>query len=214
MTGNFNKIFGLSLVLAGSFIALWATSHPWGTIAGPEVGGSTQWAFSHTCHFLGGFFASIGLLGLLGRQFDGAGKLEQAGFFITFVGTLMYTATGVITAFIWPLLADHAPQMTELSGPIFSPPHPVIAITALAFSLGFSLLFIALARAGLLSKISAAIFVAGALLLVPPPPPLSQVPWVIFPIGGLVLGIGVIRIGTIVLTGFEDRQLTVDVVPD
>ena len=43
------------------------------------------------------------------------------------------TGTGVITAFVWPIFAEHAPGLTELSGPIFSPPHPVIGITAVLY---------------------------------------------------------------------------------
>lgn len=201
MKTRLNSVYGLSLLVAGCSVALWTLVHPWGTIAGPEVGASGRWALSHTFHFLGGFFGSIGLLGLAQRQTGAVTRLERTGFFIAFAGTVMFTATGVITAFVWPLLATHAPAVTELSGPIFTPPHPVIGITALAFSLGYILLSVALARAGVISKASAAVFVIGALLLVPPPPPLSPVPWLFFPLGGLLVWIGLVSVGLAVRSG-------------
>ena len=199
MTARLDKLYRLSFVLAGVSVALWTTTHPWGTIVGPEVGGSTRWLISHTFHFTAGLFASVGLLGLNQRLAE-APRLEGAGFVIAFLGSVMFTGTGVITAFLWPIFAQHAPALTELSGPIFTPPHPVIGITALLFSIGFLLLWVALARQGALSKAIAALACLGALLLVPPPPPLSPVPWVVFPVGGILFGLGLLRLASLVPT--------------
>ena len=207
MSRQINSYFGLSLVASGCCVALWAICHPWGTVAGPEVGASSQWAWSHTFHFLGGLFGSFGLLGLAGRQLRVGTRFERAAFLIAFAGTVMYTATGVITAFVWPILAEHAPMMTEASGPIFSPPHPVIGITALVFSLGFILLAITLDRAKILNRLWTAALIVGALLLIPPPPPLSSVPWALFPVGGLLFGIGVVGIGLAIWRGRVPTQI-------
>ena len=200
MTDRLQRAYGFALVIAGISVALWTTVHPWGTIAGPEVGGSGRWMASHTFHFLGGFFGSLGLLGLVHRQ-AGAGGLERTGFIVAFIGAVMFTGTGIITAFVWPIMAEHAPVLTELSGPIFTPPHPVIGITALLFSVGFILLWISLARQGLLSKALAGAGVLGALLLIPPPPPLSPVPWIVFPAGGVLFGVGLVALGGLVGRG-------------
>ncbi len=204
MTDRLNRAYGVSFLVAGCAAALWTLVHPWGTIAGPEVGGSTQWAVSHTFHFVAGFFASIGLLGLAQRQ-SGAGRLERVGYLTAFAGTVMFTGTGIVTAFIWPLLANNAPALVELSGPFFSPPHPVIGITALGFSVGYILFGVALANADVIPKGAAAILVIGALFLLPPPPPLSPVPWLLFPVGGLFVGIGFISIGLAIRSGRVER---------
>lgn len=193
MIDPLEKLYRVSFVLAGASIALWTMIHPWGTIAGPEVGGSTRWLVSHTFHFTGGLFASVGLLGLHGRL-GRANRLEGLGFLIAFLGAVLFTGTGVITAFIWPIFAEHAPVLTELSGPIFTPPHPVIGITAVFFSIGFLLLWVALARQGVLAKAVAGAACLGALLLVPPPPPLSPIPWVVFPMGGILFGVGLVSL--------------------
>lgn len=198
------KLYEASFVLAGVSLALWTTIHPWGTIAGPEVGGSTRWLISHTFHFTGGLFASIGLLGLHQRLAGGT-RLEGVGFMTAFVGAVMFTGTGVITAFVWPIFAEHAPMLTERTGPIFSPPHPVIGITAVLFSLGFVLLWVALARQGTLAKGVAGAASLGALLLVPPPPPLSPVPWIIFPIGGVLFGVGLVSLAPLIARSQQAR---------
>lgn len=200
------------MVVAGCSVALWTLLHPWGTVAGPEVGASGRWAISHTFHFLGGFFGAIGLLGLARRQ-TGAGALERIGFFVAFAGTVLFTGTGLITAFVWPVLATNAPALTELSGPFFSPPHPVIGVTALAFSVGYIMLALALSIAGVISRTAAAALVVGALLLIPPPPPLSPVPWIFFPLGGLLFGIGLVAIGLSVRSGAAPDEPPVPVVP-
>lgn len=200
-SSNLRTVCGVAMLLAGLSVALWAITHPWGTIAGPEVGASGRWMVSHTFHFLAGFFASIGLLALAPRQFADSSRLERVGYLTAFIGSVMFTGTGIITAFVWPLLAANAPQLVELSGPFFSPPHPIIGITAIAFSLGYILLAVALARAGILSRAVAAMTVVGAVLLVPPPPPLSPVPWLIFPVGGALLGIGIAALGLAIRSG-------------
>lgn len=200
MASRLSGMGGLSLIVAGCSVALWTSVHPWGTVAGPEVGGSGQWALSHTFHFLGGLFASLGLLGLVHRL-GAANRLERAGFYTAFVGAVMFTGTGVITAFLWPIFAEHAPALTELNGPLFSPPHPVIGITAVLFSAGFIMLWIGLARRGVLSRGVVGLGVAGAAMLIPPPPPLSPVPWIVFPIGGILFGIGLVALGQAMRTG-------------
>lgn len=193
------SLCGIAMLLAGLSVALWTLTHPWGTIAGPEVGGSGRWMISHTFHFTAGLFASVGLLALAPRQFGQVSNLERVGFLVAFAGSVMFTGTGVITAFVWPILATQAPALVELSGPFFSPPHPIIGITAVTFSLGYILLAAALARAGLISRGIAAVTALGAVLLIPPPPPLSPVPWIVFPTGGVLFGIGLAAL-TVVVT--------------
>lgn len=155
---------------------------------------------SHTFHFTAGLFASVGLLALAPRQFGRVSTFERVGFLVAFVGSVMFTGTGVITAFVWPILATHAPALVEVSGPFFSPPHPIIGVTAVTFSLGYILLAAAFARQKLISRGMAAATALGAALLIPPPPPLSPVPWVFFPMGGVLLGIGLVALRGVVTT--------------
>lgn len=201
-TSKVRSLCGLSLVLAGISVALWPLTHPWGLFAGAEVGRSGQWMVAHTFHFLAGLFGLLGLLGFVEREVKTAGTLERVGFVTAFVGTILFASTGVFTAFLWPVLARDAPHLTELQGPFFSPPHPLILITAISYSLGYILLGIALWRVHAIAQWGALALVVGAFLLMIPPAPLSPLPWVVFPTGGALFGVGVVALGLALRSAF------------
>jgi len=119
-----------------------------------------------------------------------AGPLERAGFALAFVGTILFAGTGMFTAFLWPVIARDAPHLAELSGPFFTPPHPMIVVTSLSYAIGHMLFGFALARAGAIATWGAASLVLGGAMLLVPPTPLSPLPWIVFPAGGVVFGIG------------------------
>ena len=194
---------GAALILAGVSVSLWTLTHPWGSVAGAEVGGSTQWMLSHTFHFLAALFGLFGLLGLVEREFGSAGPVERWGFIIAFAGTTLFAATGAFTAFAWPILAHNAPALVEANGPFFTPPHPLIVTTAALYSIGHAVLALALAQRRVLPALGATAIVVGGVLLLIPPPPLSPLPWVVFPIGGVMFGAGLAMLGMVVRRGMH-----------
>jgi len=197
-----NELSGVAFVLAGISIALWTLVHPWGSFAGAEVGQSSQWVASHTFHFLAAVFGGFGFLGLVDREVTRASSFERAGFLVAFLGVLVFAGTGVITAFVWPILARLAPSVVAVDGPFFQPPHPVIVASIVTYFGGHLLLGIALLRAGAVSIWVGACVIAGALLLAVPPAPLSPIPWPVFPLGGVVFGLGLVGIGLGLRSGF------------
>lgn len=190
-------------MLAGISVALWPLIHPWGSFAGAAIGQSGQWMMAHTFHFLAAGFGLVGLLGFVEREVAAAGRFERTGFVIAFAGTILFAGTGMFTAFLWPVLARDAPQLTELNGPFFSPPHPIILITTITYSLGHILFGVALARAGALAVWGAVSLGLGALLLMIPPAPLSPLPWLVFPTGGVLFGIGLAALGLAMRMSFR-----------
>lgn len=187
---------GTAFILAGVSLALWPALHPWNQLAGAEVGQSTAWLLSHTFHFLAGFFALLGLAGLAARPRTApVSRLAVIAFAVAFTGAALFTATGVFTAFLWPTLAAHAPATVEITGPFFTPPHPLIGITSLVFCAGFALLAVALRREGTLSLAASATLASGALLLVIPPPPITPAPWFLIVAAGAVFGAGLALLG-------------------
>jgi hypothetical protein len=191
----FSTLVGFMLMLAGVSVALWPVTHPWGTFVGPGVARTGQWVLAHTFHFLAGVFGLFGLLGLIDRQVRSAATFERLGFTVAFFGTILFASTGVFTAFVWPLLARDAPHLTEAHGPFFMPPHPVILVTSFAYSIGWALLATALMRAHVVRSWAAIVIVIGALLLLVPPAPVGPLPWVVFPIGGVLFGAGMVGLG-------------------
>lgn len=201
----FHALSGFMLMMAGVSVALWPLTHPWGTFVGPEVARTGQWMLAHTFHFLAGLFGLLGLLGLIDRQVRSSSTLERVGFAVAFVGTILFASTGVFTAFLWPVLAQHAPALTEPHGPFFMPPHPTILVTSLLYSTGYALLAVALGRAGVVERWAVVSTVVGALLLLVPPAPLGPLPWVAFPLGGVLFGAGLVGLGHAVFGGLESR---------
>lgn len=191
---------------AGACIALWTVLHPWDQLTGPEAARSGSWLASHTFHFLAGAFSCAALPLALGARrewfADALGRISLA---VAFVGSALFTGTGVFTAFLWPTLAEHSPMLVEASGPFFSPPHTLILITGLLFTFGYVFLAIALRRQRVLSTPRAVVLGAGFLLLLVPPPPLAPVPWVTFVVAGLVAGAGLVALGGAVMRAGELR---------
>ena len=150
---------------------------------------------SHTFHFLAAAFGLIGLLGFSHRQFTVARPFERAGFILAFIGTMLFAGTGMFTAFLWPLIARTAPHMVELSGPFFTPPHPMVVITTLTYSIGHMLFGVALSRAGVIAAWGAVALVLGGAMMLAPPAPLSPLPWIVFSLSGVVFGTGLAALG-------------------
>jgi hypothetical protein len=198
-----HSLCGIALMLSGASVALWPLTHPWGTFTGAVIGQSQQWMVAHTFHFLAGAFGLLGLLGFVERQVTVASTFERFAFVLAFLGTMLFAATGLFTAFLWPVLARNAPALTELQGPFFSPPHPLILITTISYSMGYILLAIALLRTHAMAKWGALLLMAGAFLMMIPPAPLSPLPWVVFPVGGVVFGSGLAALGLVVRNGFR-----------
>ena len=189
------KTTGSFLILSGICVALWPVTHPWGALAGAETGSSARWVVSHTFHFLAAILGCAGLIGFADREMNSAGLIERAGFGIAFAGTILFAATGVFTAFLWPVLATHAPHLVDLEGPFLSPPHPVTVATRVLYSGGHIVLGAALMRERVIGRAGGVALIAGALLLLIPTQPLSSVPWLVFPIGGLLFGLGLATLG-------------------
>jgi hypothetical protein len=184
-----------AFVLAGASLVLWGALHPWDGLTGPESGASTQWMIAHSFHFLSGLALLGALAGLAVLRMPVATRFGTAAAGVWFVGAALWAGTGMITAWVWPMLAVHAPQITLANGPVFSPPHPLLVVTNLTFSLGMALVAVAMLRAGALPLSAAACLVLGAVVLVVPPHPIGPAPWAMFVAGAVLAGVGTAWMG-------------------
>jgi hypothetical protein len=180
---------------AGASLVLWATLHPWDHLTGAAVGQTPQWIAAHTFHFLSGLLLLGAIAGFAVLRLRTATRFGTIAAAVWFAGSALWTGTGMITAYVWPTLAAHAPAMTEASGPIFSPPHPLIVVTNLLFALGMVLTAIAMARAGLIAVPGAACLAVGGASILVPPHPIGPAPWAAFVTGAVLAGIGTAWIG-------------------
>lgn len=188
---------GAALALAGVSFALFLVLHPYGQLAGAEAARQPTWIPAHTFHFLGALFSLFGLVGL-GRLLNGRlGRAGRLGLLLAFVGMAMFTGTGMITAFLWPVIADYAPGFVAADGPMFQEPLAARTIesTYVLLVLGFGLLGVAIGRTGLLPRAAGWLLVLGIVLFSAPVQPFGPLPWEARLSGALVFGAALIWLG-------------------
>lgn len=187
---------GLAAILGGATIAAFVLLHPWDRFVGAEVGGSAAWQRAHTLHFVGAALSLFGLLGLFAFQRERLGKLGLFGFLVAFLGQTMFVGTGMITAFVWPMVARQAPEAVELGGAMFSAPALYsMSLTAVLVIAGYLLFGVATLRAGLLPRWGTVVLMMGAVAGMVPPHPLGPMPWAGLVLGGVLFGVGSVSLG-------------------
>jgi hypothetical protein len=193
------RLSGLASIAGGCCLAGFVLVHPWDQLLGAQIARTARWQMAHTLHFVGAAFALLGLLGIFARQREQLGSFGLVGFVLSFIGNAMFLGTGMITAFIWPMLAVHAPATVEPGGALFCWPHSVMAfaLTAVMLSTGYVLFGIAMVRAGVFPRLSILMLVIGAILGMLPPHPIGALPWGGLVLGGVMYGAALVWLGSI-----------------
>ena len=114
------KLFGLDLIGAGIVTALfWLLALPFESFAGPDVPSHALFVPGQWLHVIGAVLAVFGYTGLYLSQREVSGRLGLIGFYIAIIGALFFFADGIIALITFPVLAEHAPALTEAAGPMF-----------------------------------------------------------------------------------------------
>lgn len=191
------RLNGISCIIGGVFLAAFVLIHPWDQLLGAASALTIRWRLAHTFHFLGAAFALLGLPGLYLQQRAALGWFGLVGFILSALGTAMFLGTGMVTAFIWPMLAVYAPACVEPGGPIFSSTISATAfvLTALVLAGGYTAFGVATLRAGVLPRLYILALVVGAILGMLPPHPVGPLPWWALVLGGVLYGAALARLG-------------------
>jgi hypothetical protein len=199
--GELVRWSGVANVLGGACLAAFVLAHPWDRFVGAAVARTPEWRIAHTLHFAGAALVLLGLTGLYARERERLGALGLVGFVGAFLGTAMFVGTGMITAFVWPMVAERAPAAVASDGAMFSPPALLaFSLTAFTVSIGYVLFGIALLRSGRVPRPATALLVVGALMGMVPPQPLGAMPWAGLVLGGVLYGAGSGWLGYVVWT--------------
>jgi hypothetical protein len=175
------------LTIGGFVLLLW----PIGGFFGSTHAQHPLWVPAHLLHLLGALLTLFGLLGLFADQAPRLGRLGLLGFGMAFAGTALFVGTGVLTAFIWPVLAAHAPHTLEPDGALFvQPAATLFLLTGLTLIPGYLLLGFALLRAGTGPRTGALLLMIGIVLAIAPPEPVGPLPWFSLVLGGVAFGAG------------------------
>jgi len=197
--GRAHRHSGAALVLSGVAFALFMLLHPYDQLAGTHGPHSGTWIPSHTFHFVGALLALFGLLEVRDRWLSDTSWKGKLAFGTAFTGTAMFVGTGMITAFLWPAIAEHAPSFVASDGPMFTDvlASGAITVTYILLVVGYVSLAVVLRRAGLISIIDTLLLIVGVLLFSAPVEPLGPAPWILRVAGGIVFGAGLARLGLV-----------------
>lgn len=187
---------GLLLVLGGVSLAAFVLVHPYNQLAGEHAMHHARWIPAHTLHFLGALLALFGLFALYVRDLARS-RLGILAFVLAFVGTTMFAGTGLITAYLWPMMATHAPEIVEGDGAVFTDRLSAL-VTAAPYALmvpGYILIAVLGWRGGWMPRLDAVLLVAGVLLFAAPVDPVGPAPWIARVAGGVLFGGGLAWLG-------------------
>jgi hypothetical protein len=192
------RMSGLACILGGICIIVFVLIHPWDRLVGAANALDPRWQLAHTLHFVGAIFAVLGLPGLYAHQREQLGTPGLIGFALSLLGTAMFLGTGMITAFIWPMLALCAPDTVELDGGLFGGLGALtFLMTSATMMVGYVLFGAVMLRIGAMPRLGIVMLVAGAIFGMLPPHPLTALPWAGMVLGGVFYGVGLAWLGAV-----------------
>ena len=158
---TFVRWSGAGLVLAGVLV-LPVVGHPDIFETGfVEASRGAFWAPGHAAGLLVAVLSLLGLAGLAARHGERLGRLGAVGAVLTVAGLVMTASLAALEAFAFPVLAEEAPALLDLDGPLLgSVTVRAAGGLALLWLVGLAVVGVAVERAGVLPR------GAGALLAV------------------------------------------------
>jgi hypothetical protein len=197
--GLLMRLQGVACILGGICLAAFVLIHPWDQLLGAPIAQTLRWRSAHSLHFVGAAFTLLGLPGLFAQQRALLSRVGIGGFVLSFLGNAMFLGTGMITAFIWPMLALYAPICIGVGGPIFGSSTSLLAfaLTAMLVISGYLLFGFASLRAGVLPRAAVLTLTVGAILGMLPPHPVGALPWWVLVLGGVLYGVALVWLGAI-----------------
>jgi hypothetical protein len=171
------RVSAVSLTLSGIVVAILLLLHP--SILDRPVGDVVRdtdvWQPLHVAFALMFPLAFIGASGLVALHGDKLRTLGRVGLVCSFAGAIGGAGLGTVEALAFPVLAERAPDVLELQGPLFTSwPFIVIIILTVGWVLGLAIIGIAAARvavfpraAGVLLAVSATAYLALGFPFVP-----------------------------------------------
>jgi hypothetical protein len=122
-----------------------------------------QWFVLNVAALVMALLLPLVLVALYAVQAEAVGKVGLTGFLSAFFGSLLYSGLQFDESFVWPVLAEEAPSLLALQGPMFSNLNFASAYLAMGvmFILGWIVFGVATYRAGVLSRSGGALLAIG-----------------------------------------------------
>lgn len=139
----------VSLALSGLVVATGTPWHPsiFDRPIDDVVRGFGAWTLLHTVAVVAVILALFGAAGVVAVHDGRLGRLGQAGLIVTVVGVVLTAALAATEAIVFPVLADRAPTLLAIDGPLLRSPLFIgMGLLALGWPLGLALIGLAAAR--------------------------------------------------------------------
>jgi hypothetical protein len=191
---NEYQMKGNAMIGAGIFVALfWILAIPFESFAGVDVPQHPLFVPGQVFHILGAILAVFGYFGIYLFQRKESGKLGSYGFAIAVIGMMFFLADAMIGIVVFPELAQHAPALTEATGPLFTGRALGFYILFAATNMiGIVILAISMLRAKRFPPRATYLFLVGGILFNLPPIPAIHF---VLVAGGVIWGIGAVLLG-------------------
>ena len=196
---NLLRWSGLAFLLGGVLLPLsWFIRFAEGDSSNPATVLSALYVTEHTLSIIGIILTLLGLVGVYAVQIREMGRLGFIGFVVLFTGNALLGGLLFFEGYVVPAIAARAPSLHEDA--LFTQPALLIPTIVLSvfLLLGFILFGIAIMRANVLPRLAGLLFIIGAVLYGPGP---NQLPWFIFTIGTVVIGVAQIWLGYVLWSG-------------
>lgn len=157
---------GIAAMLGGAFLIIALLIHP---MTEEDVGIMTTpiWFIAHALGAKGFMLMVLGLFGFYSKFSEKMGKIGVLAFLLGLYGIIYAGFVWMVSAFIQPTLAVHAPELAEETGPLFTGNFMVVLMTMLiAIVLGYVLWGIATWKANLLPRWNSVLFMISAIALI------------------------------------------------
>jgi len=123
------------------------------------------WTLMHLAGLIVAVLGLLGAAGLVAVHGDRMGGLGRAGLVTTLVGSCAAGGVAAVEAAVFPVLAERAPDMLDLDGPLLTSwPFLLVGVAAVGWILGLGMIGAAAARSTVFPRAAGILLAVGSVL--------------------------------------------------
>lgn len=197
-----HKLTGILLVLGSALLLVGWFAIPlasWKALAGGDFLGmvlGTYWVPINVAILISLMLILVGVVGVYIKQSESSGRWGLTGFVLVQVGIASYACIQYYETFLWPVIAERAPELFGVVGIPLGDPllRRAFLSTGIPWAMGFAIFGLSTGRSRMFPLWAVVLFSVGALLFgLVPILPVRSLGALLFCAGGIRLGVGVAR---------------------
>ncbi len=192
-------VLSVFLAVSGMLLVIWWLLLGLSQMSGDASGSlanlarMSTWVPINIVGLLATLLLILGLMGIVTGNSSGLGTFGFLGTIFSVTGAALFSALQFDETFVWPLLAEHAEQLLDIKGPMFTDPALFAAYLVMGalFAVGFVFVAAQSLKRRIFPVVPSAFLLIGALLFAGG----LLVPVIVRTIGVILLGVALIWIG-------------------